>query len=419
MGWQRTTRRRGVSARYTIAAWCVAVLAPCLAAGQANPPAKKSDVQTITFNHVTDTEGAYELKLRNGETFQILIKQTCESAFTYDIRGFLRATSAAPVGPVVNAGGPPLADKVIPVIHDSKYGGYILTIAPSEHPIVCSGEGADKLRARTLIISTPLVDWDLSFSGGFTVSNLVSPVYSLQPHPTAAGKMQVKESSDQEDAVKLGFASFVHIYHTRHPSIAPMFGLGIREDNKTEFFLGLGYRFSDSASLNGGIAWGPVSRLPNGVNTTDPVSDNNVLTNLPTRTAKGVFVAISYSFLHVRDRLEKPFAGDNSAAGAGGGAAQQTTQGGGNENAAGCKPELEKVSVALKPAGEIVKVKVPTLTPAGCALTITKQASWAPVTYDADKKELTIVAEPNTQAASRTQQVSVGSATLTLTQDKQ
>ena len=85
------------------------------------------------------------------------------------------------------------------------------------------------------------------------------------------------------------------------------FGLGIREDNKAQYFLGLGYRFGSRATLHAGVTMGSVDRLPVGVGANDVVTDENILKNLGQYTDVRPFVAISYSFLGSRDRMKVPF----------------------------------------------------------------------------------------------------------------
>jgi hypothetical protein len=156
--------------------------------------------------------------------------------------------------------------------------------------------------------------WNVSFSGGFTVSGLTSRVFSVK---TDNGVKKVFEEPDKQDHQKLGAASFVHLFHDGvawkqlQPALA--FGIGINSDNHAEYLLGAGLRFGDRATFNVGRVWGSVSRLPNGVTTDAPVTDDNVLNNLGTQVVSRWFVALTYSFIDTKDRLLKPFAQEAAA----------------------------------------------------------------------------------------------------------
>jgi hypothetical protein len=371
------------------------------------PPATKD----VHFDHLKEGgDLAFTRNLSDGEKFTVFVDNTCPDVFSYEVHGIMRA--AEDTSGAGQKAGKKLESKSLPVVHDAKYGGYIVTITRTAETNPC--EGAEKLKSRTLVISTPLLEWDLAFSGGFTVSSLSSPQYYLRPHPTETGKKQVQEDTGAKDAVNLGIASFVHLYHHRWPGLAGVFGLGIRDGNKTEYYLGGGLRFSDKATFNGGLVFGPVSRLPTGVDTTKGVTDDNVLTNLPTRIAKGVFFGISYSFINVRDKLQQPFAG---AAGASGAAASAAPK------AAACSVTLDKTDViklaATKDATEKVKV---TGSPATCEWKVVGVPSW--VTFDATagtgEKTLTMTTkEPNGTGVERPPaKIDIGDKTLTITQLK-
>ena len=61
--------------------------------------------------------------------------------------------------------------------------------------------------------------------------------------------------------------------------------------------------------VTSGVAIGPVTRLPDGVNLGDTVTDVNILKTRVTRHTATWFVSFSYSFLRSLDVLKKPFAG--------------------------------------------------------------------------------------------------------------
>jgi hypothetical protein len=377
-------------------------------------------VKFAAFDHLnTNGDRAYELQLTHGESFQIQILNTCPEVFAYEVHGIIRQEAGTGItGKTALALEP---KHVVPVLHDAKYGGYIVTIRRTVATGNPCGDDTAKLRDRTLMISTPQLTWDLSFSGGFTVSNLTSSNFYLRPHPTDTTKKQILEDPDKNDDATLGLASFVHLYHHRRPWLAGMFGLGLRDNNKTEYYLGGGLRFSDKATLNVGVVWGPVTRLKNGNNPMDATADDNVLTDLPTRTKRGVFVGLSYSFIDVRGKLQQPFAGATGAAGT-----TETTST--SAPAAASTPEvctatIDRPEVTLASTAKSTTTAHVTVKPEGCAWKVTDGIpTWATV-VPADGKgdtTLTITAsEANATPNDRTAKVDISGAVLTIRQPRQ
>jgi hypothetical protein len=326
------------------AAPAAAQQSPAPAGGATGKGEKPTAVKFIEFDHLnTDGDRAYVLKLNDGEPFQVRILNTCATAFTYEVQGILRQDPPAPGTLGLNA-GEALGPKTLPVIHEERYGGYLVSIKRLNPNTLPCGVDSPNLVTRTLIISAPKMTWDLAFSGGFTLSNLASPHYYLRPDPTQAGKSIVQEDPSKNDDANLGIATWVHVYHHRLPSLAGTFGLGIRDSNKTEYYLGGGLRMSDKASINGGVVFGPVSRLKDGINIGDSVTDPNVLNDLPTMTKRGFFIGLSYSFIDVRGKLQQPFAGATGASGNTG------TTGTGNATAAPAAPAPAAPATPATPA---------------------------------------------------------------------
>ena len=380
--------------------------------------ATEATFKTVRFNHgASKADESRTLRVGNGETFKIQIDDTCPDLFTYDVHGVLREEKPSGVEQKAGAKLPPRKEKVLTAVHDTKYGGYIVTMTRKNGPNQC--DGPDDLASRTLIVFTPQEDWDLSFSGAFTLSSLSNPMYYLRAHPDDATKKQVQEDPDKSDAVNLGIGAFVHLFHQRHPWLAGSFGLGIREGNKMEYFLGGGLRASDKATINAGVVFGPVSRLPNGVDTTRPVSDDNVLNDLPTRIQRGFFVGISYSFIDVRNRFQAPFAGSGGGNGGGGGGQAANTV------AAACEVTLTPSELTFASGADSKPLKV-TTSPEKCAWTITGRPAWATFVTPGDtateagagETTLTVKTLANATAAERTENVKINSATLALKQAK-
>ena len=265
----------------------------------------------VEFNHLDGQETAYTLYLDHGEKFTIEILKTCEAQYAYEVRGILRDELEERGG----RGDQPLAPKKLTITHNDAYGGYVVSISKLPPAPGSSCDGIDDLEPKMFIIFTPKEDWAVAVSGGFSVSNLTSPAYAIRSHPMEADKSQIVEDTSKQDFAKLGIATFVHMYReewrwkTWGPAL--MFGLGISESNQAEYYIGGGLRLGDKATINGGIAFGSVSRLPAGVNLMEPVSADINLSELPTKVKRGVFMGISYSFINVGDRLQQPFAGSN------------------------------------------------------------------------------------------------------------
>ncbi len=277
-----------------------ALLTPAVGADETPP--------SISFNHKTDLEMAYTLHVKDGEVFVIEIEETCEAAFSYLVRGVRRYEPVVAEDDDKSLGD--LATKKLEVRHNDEYGGYLVEINREADQQCRDGSG---LEPRTLTVFTPRAGWNLELSGGFTATGLADPVYALRPHPTEEGKTQIVEDPAKEHVASLGMATFAHVYHRKRPSWALMFGLGLREAEQTEYYFGGGIRLNNKATINLGLVLGPVARLPAGTNLMEPIEDQNILGDLPTRTRASWFVGISYAFIGVgEERFRRPFAGSST-----------------------------------------------------------------------------------------------------------
>jgi hypothetical protein len=269
---------------------------------------KTSEVKPkATFNHLRPTARIKTVEVQPGETFIVRIEQTCPGAFEYSfepLAGDLPGTRGL-TGPRA------LEPQDIKITHEERFGGYLIAVQAKAQPVAC--EGGEGLKPESFVVSVDQPDWNVAFEGGFTFSSLTSPVFALVPSADGQSKQVVSEP-DKEDDVHLGAASFVSVFNERY-RIGPVtpalsFGLGINKDNRAEYLLGLGLKFGDKASVIGGFAWGAISRLPNGVTTSSPVTNDNVLNNLGSQTVRRWFFGLSYSFLssEAKGKLAKPFA---------------------------------------------------------------------------------------------------------------
>ena len=284
---------------------CVAVAfcfltSPAVAAAQPQDPAAAQPQETTTarqvvnFNHRDGREAAHTLYLKNGEIFTIAIHDTCETQFSYEVRSILRE-QPPPVQATHFPKASVLATKTVDIVHNDTYGGYLVNVIESTDPppITCVDDDdalVTTLASATFIVNTPRRDWAVAFSGGFTISGLTNHIYFTNKE----GALEM--DTENRDDAKPGIATFVHMYNERWKwPVAPMFGLGIRDNNQTEYYFGGGVRMGDKATVNGGIVFGPMSRqLPTGMQS---VSNAESVKNLPTKVSLSWFFGISYSFI--------------------------------------------------------------------------------------------------------------------------
>lgn len=265
----------------------------------------------VVFDHLKNKVQIFDLDLEDGEEFVVRIANTCEAAFDYPYVALERAA-----GDPQSISKKPLGSHDVVIVYDARYGGYVFSIVPKGEDgpgALC--EGGEALEPGSFVVSVREKKWGLSFSGGFTFSGLTSPVYGLRADGDT--KMIVDETDAKGDKIKLGAASFVHVFHDQvrmgrlQPAVA--FGLGINSDNRSEYFLGVGLRLGDLATVNIGGAFGSVSRLPNGVDMAKPVTDDNILSNLGSKVVGRLFFGVSFSFVDTKDNLKKPFASEAAA----------------------------------------------------------------------------------------------------------
>lgn len=298
--------------RFTIVLPMVCVLVFWSGAAMAQEKTADGRKPNVVFDHLKNKVQIFDLDLEDGEEFVVRIANTCEAAFDYPYVAIERAAG----DPQSAISKKPLGSHDVVIVYDARYGGYVFSIVPKGEKgpgDLC--DGGEALEPGSFVVSVREKKWGLSFSGGFTFSGLTSPVYGLRADGDA--KMIVDETDEKGDKIKLGAASFVHVFHDQvrmgrlQPALA--FGLGINSDNRSEYFLGVGLRLGDLATVNIGGAFGSVSRLPNGVDIAKPVTDDNILSNLGSKVAGRLFFGVSFSFVDTKDNLKKPFASEAAA----------------------------------------------------------------------------------------------------------
>lgn len=280
------------------------VLWPSITLAQA-PEEECVDRPTVTFDHTAAPEIlSASLELSDKEKFLIRVVNTAPGDFTYTVTG----ATAVPQQP--NAA---LVRNVVTtyeecVTHSKQYGGYVMRVERNAAAGAAEPRSPE-LKNKLFIVSVETDDWHYEVSGGFSLTGHRDKIFALSPVAEGQYRVVEDEGSDKKADARPGVASLLTVFHSRRPQVGFSFGLGVNEGAGATYYLGPTWRFGNVAGLTGGIAFGPVTRLPDGVNVDDMVSDVNLLNTRQTRTARAVFVCISYSFLGSLDTLKKPFAG--------------------------------------------------------------------------------------------------------------
>ncbi len=240
---------------------------------------KKATLKRITFNHkgcgsgkICDELG--KLTLSPGEQFAVVIDSTDIAAFSYGITG-VKVTTPERQDPdkfgLMHGANPVWSKKELFYNHDPQYGGYIVTVVANEgkHPI---------LGNMRITISVETAEWEIGFAGGFVGSGLTNET---------AG-----------DEVRLGIASFVHLWNTKHPRAAMSFGLGMESGSNIAYYFGPSWRLGDKAALTFGAALGSVT------------TRQSTIENPATKNVVKWFASLSYTFIGGSEgKLKEPFAG--------------------------------------------------------------------------------------------------------------
>ena len=112
-------------------------------------------------------------------------------------------------------------------------------------------EKPTELSKATYLVLVRTDQWDLAFSGGFTISNLTDPVFVAREVDGTMQSIAARDTSS-EDSASLGLAAMVHIYHQKRPWLAATFGIATGNSGGTAFMVGPSYRFSDKAAITAG-----------------------------------------------------------------------------------------------------------------------------------------------------------------------
>ena len=284
-----------------------------------------SQTPYVEYDHYnTNANETHSIKVSQGQFFEVRISNTCgKSEVKIESFGVKAAAPSRGAGAAAPGGCLANQPRTLQIPHLPQFGGYVVRISPANPTVrfmksnagsncTAAGTPADckPLKEVMLFISTGKRGFDWELSGAFTISDLTDKVFSLREGAVdGESVMLVERDAQAEDDYRLGFAGLINVFHHRHPLFAGSFGLGINENSDVSFFIGPSWRLGGSAFLTAGWNWGPVTRLPSGTREGDPVTDANLLADLPKKTDSAFFVAVSYSFLSPGEGLfKKPFA---------------------------------------------------------------------------------------------------------------
>jgi hypothetical protein len=276
----------------------------------------------VVFDHAecadrtgnVECRASYVVDASDGDVITITIKNTYPDDFVFTVAGIPVASPPDELRPQSNQ----TRDTTLTQRHDERFGGYIVTLTRKQK---VSQQGRPEV---TLVIAVRTSEWKAMFGGGFSVSSLVGRAFGLRDSTITAAtesaeavtQTQLVRDKHREDQAGYGAATFIHLYHTKRPSLGISFGLGLtlNESSSAAYYFGPSFRFGNKGALTVGGMVGPVKTLPPGLREDDVVTDNTTVSNalnaLPSRTGRGFFVSLSYAFLGGGvDALNKPFAG--------------------------------------------------------------------------------------------------------------
>jgi hypothetical protein len=280
---------------------------------------KECSASDLTQAKTLDCAISRTVWLDPGDVFTVLVENTYRDGFKVEFRGVL------PVAEAANAGKAPGAEAALPdptdtlrldYVHDAKFGGYVVTLAPTDD----SKRG--KLGRATLTITVREPKFDVAFGGGFSLTSIRNVEYVARPRIDstldASGSVTsvdtvsvVREDPTRRDDATVGLASFVNVYHSKWPWVGPVIGLGIETGGNTQYYFGAAIRLGDAAAINLGYTLGRVTVLPAGTEVNDIIADANTLSNLGKRNKSGLFLGLSFKFAGTGAQvaISKPFAG--------------------------------------------------------------------------------------------------------------
>jgi hypothetical protein len=270
----------------------------CIAAGVLLTLATSASALEIEIDHQTGTQslrGSNELA--RGDPVTIWVRNTDKQCFTYN------ATQVAASG-TKSLENPDTTVKIV-TTHQRGTSAYLVKIDK------LPGDACKEVdqRAGSWTIPVVTVGWDLAFSAGPVVDNLVDKKYFLQSG--VGGQYTVSRDRGAEDKTNQRLAVFAHLVDTKalrdkdYTWIPLSFGIGF--DDKARYMLGTSYKIGDQWFITAGVVTGKVSTLPTGVSEGMSTTNQNLLATQGQKTSTGVFISVSFTFL--QDRSKSSFEG--------------------------------------------------------------------------------------------------------------
>lgn len=273
-----------------------------------------SETVTTTYRHFSsNADQTIPIQADPGDDLIVNITETCTDEFVYRMIGIEKSREREDSGADLAIPDCVATDSAEPlsITVSSKYSGYLVEIIPKPDSDIrflkrasggaaCVAESADckPIKQITLVLLLDENPWNLEFAGGFSFSELTSQRYGVRTMNVGGTDQSVvfRDAAGEDDA-SLGMIGMIHASSTKLPRFAVSFGLGVREDSSTDYYLGGSWRAAGQFFVTVGKQWGQVDRLPNGLREGDVIPDPNTLSNLPTRTDSALFIAVTYSFL--------------------------------------------------------------------------------------------------------------------------
>ena len=272
--------------------------------------AAEKKTKELSYNHSSGKNASFVIALKAGEEFTLKINKTAKECFDYNVEKVELAEQQYETERYVGEQPDPITtEHAIKVTHDGNFGGYVFNITKVDgpRPDACSAGSHAKLVNTVVIVAVSNPGADVDFGGGFTISELTSPVFGARDDGT--GQDVIFRDEDAEDSTNLGVAAFIHVrgknWGKGYPSLS--FGLGVSDSSETTYYAGPFWRIGKQAYIGGGVAFGSVERLPAAVRAGDPITDPGILGNLGSRTDTAAFIGFSYTFLGNENAFKKPF----------------------------------------------------------------------------------------------------------------
>jgi hypothetical protein len=133
--------------------------------------------------------------------------------------------------------------------------------------------------------------WQVFVAPGPIVSGHVPNLYTIDKEDGT-----IVRAKDKEDQARLGMATFAVLYNAdRLDSFGIAVGIGMDTDQQIRYYLGGGYRFGSRAAIIGGVAIGPVPRLPVHLNEGDPYTGDLLQEEWASRIEFGWFAGFTWT----------------------------------------------------------------------------------------------------------------------------